>query len=248
MMKKIVLIMAALILCGPLYAQNTAAEPELVNGVMNGNAPSDAIVLFDGSNLDSWHIASSEEAARWEISDGAMTVRRGVGTMKTKQRFGDIQLHVEWRPTAEIEGDGQSRGNSGIFLNSLYEVQILDSWQNPTYPNGQTASIYLQHTPLVNAAKPPGQWQSYDIIFKAPVFAANGTLLSPAYVTLVHNGVVVQNNVEILGSTFTEEPEYSTRCVPYSQEKETDCSGRMPITLQDHGQVVSFRNIWVREL
>jgi len=248
MMKKIVLIMASLSFCGLLYAQDTEVEPRLVNGVVNGNAPSDAIVLFDGSNLDAWHIASSEEAASWEISERAMTVRRGVGTIKTKQHFGDIQLHVEWRPTAEIEGDGQGRGNSGIFLNSLYEVQILDSWQNPTYPNGQAASIYLQHTPLVNAAKPPGLWQSYDIVFKAPVFAADGALDSPAYVSLVHNGVLVQNNVEILGSTYTEEPEYSTRCVPYSQEREQDCSGRMPITLQDHGQVVSFRNIWVREL
>ena len=145
-------------------------------------------------------------------------------------------------------GEGQSRGNSGIFLNSIFELQVLDSWENPTYVNGQAGSVYLQHAPLVNVSKPPGEWQSYDIVFRAPVYGVSGELESPAHLTVFQNGVLVLNNVEILGATYTEEPEYSTRCTPYGQTREQDCSGRMPLTLQDHGQVVSFRNIWLREL
>jgi hypothetical protein len=182
-------------------------EPAKIEGAGMSAAPSDAIVLFDGSNLDAWVTAGSEEPASWLIEDGVTTVTPGSRTIKTKQAFGDIQLHLEWRPTAVIEGSGQSRGNSGIFLQSIYEVQILDSWENPTYVNGQAGSIYLQHPPLVNAAKPPGDWQSYDIIFKAPVFVSNGKLRSPAYVTVIHNGVVVQNNVELQGATYTPMPE-----------------------------------------
>ncbi len=222
--------------------------PVSVSTDPNGGAPSDAIVLFDGSDLDSWHTATGENKASWDIADGVVTVTPGAGTLKTKQAFGDIQLHLEWRPTDVIQGSGQGRGNSGLFLSSLYEVQILDSWENPTYTNGQAGSVYLQHTPLVNASRPPGQWQSYDIIFKAPVFSAGGVLESPAHVTVLHNGVLVLNNVEIKGSTFTESPEYAVRCVPYGQQRAQDCSGKMPLTLQDHGQIVSFRNIWVREL
>ncbi|MCG8414695.1 MAG: DUF1080 domain-containing protein [Pseudomonadales bacterium] len=222
--------------------------PDKVVGAINGSAPSDAIVLFDGSNMDAWITAETEEAARWEIDGDAMTVRRGMSTIKTKQAFGDIQLHLEFRPTAVIEGEGQSRGNSGVFLHSLFEVQILDSWENPTYVNGQAGSVYLQYPPLVNAAQEPGEWQSYDIIFKAPVYDGRGNLSEPAYLTVLHNGVLVQNHVELKGATYTPMPEYGMRCVPYSQEREQDCSGKMPITLQDHGQVVSYRNIWVREL
>ena len=228
--------------------QQYAPVPDQITGVHNGSAPTDAIVLFDGSNMDAWITAQTEEPARWEISDGAMTVRRGMGTIKTRQGFGDIQLHLEWRPTDVIEGEGQSRGNSGVFLHSLFEVQILDSWNNPTYVNGQAGSVYLQYPPLVNAAREPGEWQSYDIIFEAPEYNGQGMLISPAYLTVFHNGVVVQNHVEIEGATHTPVPEYSKRCVPYGQEREQDCGGEMPITLQDHGQVVSYRNIWVREL
>lgn len=222
--------------------------PEKIDGALNSAAPSDAIVLFDGSNLDAWQSARGDEDADWTIEDGIVTVNNGAGSIKTRQAFADIQLHIEWSPTATIMGEGQSRGNSGIFLNSTFEVQVLDSWENPTYVNGQAGSVYLQHAPLVNVSKPPGEWQSYDIIFKAPVYGAAGVLESPAHVTVFQNGVLVLNNVEILGATYTEEPEYSTRCTPYGQTREQDCSGPMPITLQDHGQVVSFRNIWLREL
>ncbi len=222
--------------------------PEKISGVINSEAPSDAIVLFDGSNLDAWQSAGSEEDAAWIIEDDFVTVNNGTGSIKTRQAFADFQLHIEWSPTATIMGQGQSRGNSGIFLNSIFEVQVLDSWENPTYVNGQAGSVYLQYAPLVNVSKPPGEWQSYDIFFQAPVYEAAGELESPAYVTVIQNGVLVLNNVEILGATYTEEPEYSTRCTPYGQMREQDCSGRMPITLQDHGQVVSFRNIWLREL
>ena len=253
-MKKLVAPIVVIGLMSSSIAQfANAAEvyspvPEKVSGVIDGAAPSDAIVLFDGSNLDAWQSARSEEDAAWTISDGVLTVKNGAGSIKTRQTFADMQLHIEWSPTATIMGEGQSRGNSGIFLNSIFEVQVLDSWQNPTYVNGQAGAVYLQHAPLVNVSRPPGEWQSYYIIFKAPVYDAAGTLESPAFVTVFQNGVLVLNNVEILGATYTEEPEYATRCTPYGQTREQDCSGPMPLTLQDHGQVVSFRNIWLREL
>ncbi len=251
-MKRVFCGVIATLLSSYLLAQEIARPmgpaPKLVSTSQSGSAPDDAIVLFDGSNLDAWQRTADDMPARWQLADNAMTVERGVGTIKTKQRFGDYQLHVEWRPSAEIQGEGQSRGNSGIFLHSLFELQVLDSWNNPTYINGQAGSVYLQYPPLVNASKPPGQWQSYDIIFTAPKY--NGDVLqSPARLTVFQNGVLVQNNVEIKGATFTEVPEYSAQCEPYSQDgKLQDCTGDMPITLQDHGQVVSFRNIWLREL
>ena len=229
-------------------AEVYSPTPAKISGVTNGVPPSDAIILFDGSNLDAWYSVNGEQQADWTLADGVVTVKNGAGSIKTKQAFADIQLHIEFSPTAVIAGEGQSRGNSGIFLHSLFEVQVLDSWENPTYVNGQAGSVYLQHAPLVNVSKPPGQWQSYDIVFTAPVFAASGALEVPAFVTVFHNGVLVLNNVEILGATYTQRPEYSNRCTPYGHSTEQDCSGRMPITLQDHGQVVSFRNIWLREL
>lgn len=244
------LLSLALSVTGQLVsaAEVYSPVPRKINGVTHSATPSDAIVLFDGSNLDAWQSALTEEDAAWIIKDGFVTVNNGTGSIKTRQAFADFQLHIEWSPTALIMGEGQSRGNSGIFLGSIFEVQVLDSWENPTYVNGQAGSVYLQHAPLVNVSKPPGEWQSYDIIFKAPVYEAAGVLESPAYVTVIQNGVLVLNNVEILGATYTEQPEYSARCTPYGQTREQDCSGRMPITLQDHGQVVSFRNIWLREL
>jgi hypothetical protein len=222
--------------------------PVRVTPSETGSPPSDAIILFDGSNLDAWNRTADDGPARWHIADGAITVDRDVGTIKTKQAFGNTQLHIEWRPTDVIRSSGQGRGNSGVFLHSLFELQILDSWDNDTYINGQAAAIYLQQPPLVNVTKPPGEWQVFDIVFTAPVWE-KGNLKSPAYLTVLHNGVLVQNNVELQGATFTPQPEYKARCGPYSQEERIqDCTGKMPITLQDHGQVVSYRNIWVREL
>lgn len=251
-MKNCILALLVIVSCSALAQTDNRRQhepvPAKIDGVVNGQAPSDAIVLFDGSNMDAWITVETEEAAQWEIADGAMTVRPGMRTIKTRQRFADIQLHLEWRTAEEIVGSGQSRGNSGVFLHSLFEVQILDSWENPTYVNGQAASVYLQYPPLVNAARRPGEWQSYDIIFKAPVFDENNAFSEAATLTVLHNGVVVQNHVELEGATYTPMPEYSANCVPYAQERVQNCSGDMPIILQDHGQVVSFRNIWVREL
>jgi hypothetical protein len=251
-MKFLTCATAAVIACSQVIAQTPNRPmdpvPKLVAGSISGAAPADAIILFDGTNLDAWERTADDMPARWVLEDGAMTVARGVGTIKTKRRFGDMQLHVEWRPTAMVEGEGQGRGNSGVFLHSLFELQVLDSWNNPTYINGQAGSVYLQYPPLVNASKPPGQWQSYDIIFTAPVYSGN-ELHSPARLTVFQNGVLVQNDVEIKGATFTPIPQYAARCEPYSQDARVqDCTGDMPITLQDHGQVVSFRNIWVRQL
>lgn len=231
----------------PMEPQPVRVKGQTISSA-SPSIPSDAIVLFDGSDLDAWQRTSDNQPARWLIDGDTMTVQRGVGTIRTKQRFDDIQLHLEWRPSEVIEGEGQSRGNSGVFLHSLFELQILDSWENPTYINGQAGSIYLQYPPLVNASKPPGQWQSYDIVFKAPVYSGD-ILSSPARITVMQNGVLVQNNVELLGATFTPTPEYAAECAPYSHsDRLQDCTGKMPIILQDHGQVVSFRNIWVREL
>lgn len=198
--------------------------------------PSDAIILFDGTNLDAW-IGRNGEAAQWEVSDSIMTVASRTGDIRTKQGFGDIQLHLEWRTPEEVKGDGQGRGNSGVFLMERYEVQILDSYGNSTYSNGQAASIYKQHMPLVNASRGPGEWQTYDIFFQAPRFNEQGRAIIPARITVLHNGILVQNNVEIWGSTqFIGLPYYEAH------------DAKAPIRLQDHGNPVSFRNIWVREL
>ncbi|NYF20142.1 hypothetical protein HDC36_001603 [Xanthomonas sp. JAI131] len=201
-----------------------------------GRAPSDAIVLFDGKDLSAWE---SEQGGRvpWSVADGALTVVPGSKGIRTKQRFCDIQLHVEWRtPTATRGFDGQQRGNSGIFLQELYELQVLDSYNNPTYANGQAGAIYKQAIPLVNASRAPGQWQAYDIIWKAPRFSQGGGLTSPARITVLHNGVLVQDDTVLSGKTeYIGAPSYS----PHA------CA---PISLQEHDSKVSYRNIWVREL
>ncbi len=251
-MKKLILAFAALaaapvIALGAENREIWEPEPQLVSAPGNGAPPSDAIVLFDGSDLDQWMRIEDGEPARWQIADGAATVTPGSGSIRTRESFGSMQLHLEWRPTDVISGSSQSRGNSGVFLHGLFEVQILDSWENPTYINGQAGSIYLQSPPLVNAARRPGEWQSYDIVFTAPVFEQD-ELVSPAWVTVFHNGVLVQNNVRLAGATFTPEPVYEAQCAPYPSEQLQDCTGKMPLSLQDHGQVVSFRNIWLREL
>lgn len=210
--------------------------PEVVNTTSKNNIPSDAVVLFDGTNLNQWESVLGGDAG-WEVKDGILTVKAGSKDIKTKMQFADCQLHIEWRTPAEIKGKSQGRGNSGIFLQERYEVQVLDSYENPTYSNGQAGSVYKQHIPMVNASRKPGEWQTYDIIFTAPRFNIDSTLKTPAYVTVIHNGVVVQHHVEIKGTTtFTGQPKYSKHNFKES------------LSLQDHGNPVSYRNIWVREL
>ncbi len=220
--------------------------PALVTpGATPGAPPSDAIVLFDGRNLDLWESSRDHSPARWRVHDGAVTVEKSTGNIQTTQRFRDYQLHLEWCVPQDITGAGQARGNSGVFLASTgpgdegYEIQILDSWKNPTYVNGQAASVYKQAAPLVNAMRPPGQWQTYDIVWTAPVFDPDGTLKSPAYVTVLHNGVLVQNHRALAGETvYIGRPKYRA-------------FADAPIKLQAHGDPsppISFRNIWVRKL
>jgi hypothetical protein len=202
----------------------------------NGTAPpSDAIVLFDGKNTSEW-THQDGSAVKWEVKDGHMTVKKGTGGIFTNRTFGDCQLHVEWQADPEDKDPGQDRSNSGIFLQNRYEVQVLDSYGGQTYPNGQAGAIYKQHIPLVNACRPAGEWQTYDIIFKAPVFNADGIRVSPGYVTVLHNGVLIQNHVEIKGTT------------EYIGLPKNIAHGKGPIQLQDHSEAVSYRNIWIREL
>ena len=230
----------------PAATEQWKPVPKVVTpGRQDGAPPSDAIVLFDGRNLDAWESSRDHSPARWKVHDGVMTVDKATGNIQTRRRFKSYQLRLEWRVPDDIAGEGQARGNSGVFLASTgpgdegYELQILDSWKNPTYVNGQAASIYKQTPPLANAMRPPGEWQTYDVIWTAPAFATDGTLTSPACVTVLHNGVLVQNHTRLAGATvYAGKPAYT----PY-----TDA----PIKLQAHGDPslpVSFRNIWVRPL
>ncbi|HKJ78334.1 MAG TPA: DUF1080 domain-containing protein [Prolixibacteraceae bacterium] len=212
--------------------------PTITPGETPANAPSDAIVLFDGEDLSSeWTNGDGGEPG-WTVGDGAVTVKKGEGVIKTKRVFDDFQLHIEWRSPSEVKGESQGRGNSGIFLQEKYEVQVLDNYDNRTYRNGQAGSIYKQHAPLVNASKKPGEWQTYDIIYTAPRWKDENTYFTPPKVTVLHNGVLVQNNVEVRGPTeYIGIPEYSIKK-----------HGPGSIVLQDHGNPVSYRNIWIREL
>jgi hypothetical protein len=222
--------------------------PKIVTpGNTSSDAPSDAIILFDGKNLDQWVSTKDTNApAQWTVKDGAVTVKKGTGNIQTKRTFTDYQLHLEWRIPTIITGSGQARGNSGLFLAGIgsgddgYEIQILDCYNNKTYVNGQTGSIYKQHIPLANACRKPGEWQTYDIIWTAPRFNDDGSVKTPARVTAIHNGVLVQNNVEVKGTTrWIGKPSYEVK------------HGASPIKLQDHGdpsEPISFKNIWVREL
>ena len=220
----------------PELTEAWAPVPEVITpGESVNNAPSDAIILFDGTNLDNWVSTNDKGAAGWKLEDGAMTVQKGTGDIQTKQEFGDVQLHIEWRTPSEVVGEGQGRGNSGVFLQGRYEVQVLDNYNNKTYPNGQAGSLYKQSIPLVNACRPPGEWQTYDIIYTAPHFS-NGHLIKPATITVFHNGVLVQNHYELKGNT------------PYIGLPKYVAHGKGPLRLQDHGNPVSYRNIWVREL
>lgn len=217
----------------PIITPGTASTQEKA-----GTAPSDAIVLFDGTDLSGW---TSEHGgpARWIIRDGYMEAVRRSGGVKTKQEFGSCQLHVEFATPTRITGSSQGRGNSGVFLMSTYEVQVLDSYDNTTYPDGQCAALYGQAVPLVNACREPGRWQSYDIIFHRPVFK-NGKVVKKATFTVLHNDVLVQDHVELQGGTGWIGPHAVT---DYKSHPD-----KLPIMLQDHNNPVRFRNIWIREL
>ncbi len=206
------------------------AEPPIVTpGKTAADPPSDAVVLFDGKDLSAW-----ENGDKWKVEDGVAIV--GGSDIKTKQSFGDCQLHIEWSAPVPAKGEGQGRGNSGVFFMDRYEVQILDSYDNKTYFDGQASAIYKQQPPMVNAMRKPGEWNTYDILWTAPRFEKDGSLKSPAYVTVIHNGVLTLNHFALEGITpFTEVPKYTAH-------------GDGPIRLQNHGNPVKFRNIWLREL
>lgn len=201
-------------------------------------APSDAIILFDGKDLSKWK-SKDGGSAKWDVKDGLFTVKKGTGDISTAQNFYDFQLHIEWLIPAGISGKSQARGNSGIFLQGIYELQVLDNFNNRTYSNGQAGSIYKQTAPLKNAMRPPGEWNVYDVIYTAPRFKEDSSMFSPARVTVIHNGVLIQNNTAVTGNT------------PYIGLPKYTFHGKGPIKLQDHGdpsQPISYRNIWLREL
>jgi hypothetical protein len=239
-----------------LQAQAAKSKPEdtevwtpvprvVTPGRTNDAPPSDAIVLFDGRNLDQWVSVKDHGPAAWTVSDGVLTVNKSAGNIETKRSFTNYQLHLEWRIPDGITGTGQARGNSGVFLASTgpgdagYEMQVLDSYENATYVNGQAASLYKQYAPLVNAMRKPGEWQTYDVVWTAPTFRDDGSVATPAYVTAFHNGVLVQSHVPLKGETlYIGAPSYHKH-------------GPAPIKLQAHGDPsapISFRNIWIREL
>lgn len=244
------LLCALCVLCGEINQQSSAVEylpgvtwpePEVVTpGETNAHPPSDATVLFDGKDLSAWNDEGS-----WKVEDGTMIV--GDRNILTKQKFGDCQVHLEWAMPNPPKGKGQHRGNSGIFFMPFYErerdlywkyeIQILDSYNNKTYFDGQAGAVYKQSPPMANAMRPPGEWNTYDIVFMSPKFADDGQLKSPAYVTLIHNGVLVHNHFEMQGPTSYIAPPKYTKHAP-----------RLPIGLQNHGHKVRYRNIWVREI
>jgi len=212
--------------------------PPVVKPGHDQTPPSDAVVLFDGIHLDAWESEQGGPSV-WTVADGVLTVRpdKGKSGLVSKQSFGDCQLHLEWRTPAKVAGSGQGRGNSGVYLQKRYEIQILDSYDNPTYVNGQAGAVYKQHIPQVNASRGPGEWQSYDIIYHAPRFHTDGSLDVPATVTVLHNGLLVQDHVTIQGATDNRgHPAYAAHPL------------RQPLLLQEHKNPVSFRNIWIREL
>ena len=221
------------------YPQHSMDRPQpalVTPGAKVGDAPSDAIILFDGKNLDAWSTDSGKKAP-WLLKDGYMEVAPGTGSIQTKQAFGDCQLHVEWSSPMPATGEGQERGNSGVYLMNQYEVQVLDSYDNKTYPDGQAGSMFGQYPPLVNPARKPGEWESYDIIFHAPRFDASGKVTSPARVTVLFNGILVQDDVALTGPTAYQ------RRPPYKQGAD-----KLPLALQDHEMRVRYRNIWIRNL
>lgn len=208
-------------------------------GITSSDAPSDAIVLFNGKDINNEWTDSKGNPSKWIVKDGDLICVKGSGVIKTKRKFSNFQLHIEWKTPSEVTGESQGRGNSGVFLQELYEVQVLDSYNNRTYRHGQAGSIYKQFAPLVNSSRKPGEWQSYDIIYTAPTFNSDTTTyFTPPRVTVLHNGVLIQNNVSLRGPTeYIGIPEYFIKV-----------HGPGSIVLQDHGNPVAYRNIWIREL
>lgn len=215
-----------------LLFKSSAAEQAEPNVVNPGPPPSDAIVLFDGKDLSKWKGENGGDA-KWAVRDGYAEVN-GTGTIMTTEQFGDVQLHVEWASPAKVEGESQGRGNSGVYLQGRYEIQVLDSYQNKTYPDGQAGAFYGNFPPLVNASRKPGEWQTFDIVFQAPKPSADGKTVEPGFFTVFHNGVLVQNHVPIKSSTTAAAFKGATP--------------KGPLVLQDHGNPVRFRNIWIRPL
>lgn len=222
----------------PKLTEVWSPEPRIVTSGVGTRPPSDAIVLLGGAGLGEWvNDKDSTKTAAWDINkDSSITVKPGAGAIRTKRSFGDCQLHLEFRSPSIVKGESQGRGNSGVFLQSRYEVQVLDNYGNRTYSNGQVGSIYKQSIPLVNASRKPGEWQTYDIIYTAPRFNKDGIRVTPGFVTVIHNGVLVQNHTEIKGTT------------EYIGLPQNIAHGKAPLFLQDHGDLVSYRNIWIREL
>ena len=235
-----------LVISGTLSAQETfdpnlsevwEPEPTIVtSGQTMNTPPSDAIVLWSGEDSKAHWVQVGGYSFEWDTEGDAMVVKPGTGNIQTKREFGDIQLHLEFRTPAIVESEGQGRGNSGLFLQGRYEIQILDSYNNRTYSNGQASSVYKQTPPLVNASRGPGEWQTYDIIFTAPRFNADGVRTSMGHVTVFHNGVLTQNNTPIFGTT------------EYNRMPQNIAHDNGPIILQDHDNLTAFRNIWIREL
>jgi Domain of Unknown Function (DUF1080) len=223
----------------PGQMPDPSKEPVVVTPATTpGGAPSDAIVLFDGTDLSKWvSQKDGKTPAAWDVVEGAMQVKPKMGGIQSRDVFGSVQLHIEFAAPTVVKGTGQGRGNSGVFLMNTYEIQVLDSYENKTYFHGQAGSIYKQHTPLVNPIRKPGEWNVYEIVFHAPKFDEDGKLLKRATFTAFLNGVLVQDHVEVMGVTAHDRPPY--------YEKHAD---KLPIGLQDHGDLVRFRNIWVRPL
>jgi hypothetical protein len=216
-----------------VHDKDRPLPPVVAPGELPGQPPSDAVILFDGTDLSQWASTKDNEPAKWKVENGYMEVVKKSGSIRTKQSFGDCQLHIEWATPPVAKGEGQKSGNSGVFLMGKYEVQVLDSSGNVTYADGQAASIYGQNPPMVNACRPPGQWQTYDIIFHRPDFKS----LKPATITVLHNGVLVQDHWVIKGRTAHK-----------ARAKYAPHEDKLPIALQNHGDPVRYRNIWIREL
>ena len=224
-----------------IHDENRPAPPIITPGPECGSAPSDAVVLFDGTeaSLANW-TDTKGNPSKWVLGDGYMESVKGAGYVQTKAQFGSCQLHVEFATPSRVQGTSQGRGNSGVFLQGQYEVQVLDSYENKTYPDGQCGALYGRSVPLVNTCRKPGEWQSYDIIYHRPLFDKDGKVTRKATFTVIHNGVLIQDHAELTGGTNWINPHAITEYKAHGDAG--------PIQLQDHGNPVRYRNIWVREL